>query len=255
MQGKKRRLKRIMKGGKSVIVPMDHGMTKPETGIEDVDRVMAMLDGIVDAFILHKGMVRSSTIIDELESALIVHLSASTHLSPDPLDKRIITSVEKAIQLGADAVSVHINIGSENDIQQIKEASLVSEKCDDYGLPLLVMAYPRGDGIDEYGVEEIKLAVRVANELGADIVKTNYTGSVDSFREVLRFSKIPVVIAGGGKVDESTLLRIVSDAIRAGAGGVAIGRNVFQSKNPRELAMRISEIVHGVVYERDMVNR
>ncbi|MBE8539924.1 fructose-bisphosphate aldolase [Geoglobus acetivorans] len=255
MQGKKRRLKRIMKNGRAIIIPMDHGMTKPENGLEDVDRIMAMLDGIADAFILHKGMAKNSSMVEELESALIIHLSASTYLSPDPLDKRVITSVEKAIQLGADAVSVHVNIGCERDIEQIREASLISEKCDDYGIPLLVMAYPRGVGINEFGADEIKLAVRVANEIGADIVKTNYTGDAESFKDVLKFSKAPVVIAGGSKTDETSLLKTIEEAISAGAGGVAIGRNVFQSRNPRNLVLKISEIVHGVIYERGMVNR
>ena len=255
MVGKRRRLKRIMKNGKTLIVPMDHGMTKPESGIEDIDRIMGLLDGVVDAFVLHKGMVLHSHIAGDIESALIVHLSASTSLSPDPLSKRVITSVEKAIQLGADAVSVHINVGSNTEGDQIREASMVSEKCIDYGIPLLVMSYPRGKGINEYGFEEVKLAVRVANEIGADIVKTNYTGSIETFREVVEFSKAPIVIAGGGRRSDAEIIDMVEEAMIAGAKGVAIGRNVFQAENPRELALRVSRIVHGVVYERTVANR
>ncbi len=255
MVGKERRLKRIMKNGKSLIVPMDHGMTKPEAGIEDVDKVIQLLDGIVDAFVLHKGMVLHSSLVEDMESGLIIHLSASTSLSPDPLAKRVITSVEKAIQLGADGVSVHINVGSSSEGEQLKEASMVSEKCIDYGIPLLVMSYPRGRGINEFGLEEVKLAVRVANEIGADIVKTNYTGSVETFREVVEFSKVPVVIAGGGKRSDAEIIDMVEEAMIAGASGVAIGRNVFQAEDPRELALRVSRIVHGVVYERSVVNR
>lgn len=256
MHGKKRRMRRILKGGMAFIVPMDHGMTKPEEGLEDVDRMLALLDGIADAFVLHKGMVMHSSYVDEMESALIVHLSASTYLSPDPLAKRVITSIEKAIQLGADAVSVHINVGSDSDGEQIREASMISEACDDYGIPLLVMSYPRGRGINEYGVEEVKLAVRVANEIGGDIVKTNYTGSVETFREVIAHSKIPVLIAGGIKKESpAEFLEVVREAIEAGAKGVAAGRNIFQAENPRELAIRIARVIHGVAYERDLVNR
>jgi len=255
LTGKRRRLKRIMRNDKALIVPMDHGMTKPESGIEDIDRIIGLLDGVVDAFVLHKGMVLHSDIVENMESALIVHLSASTSLSPDPLSKKIITSVEKAIQLGAEAVSVHINIGSNTEGDQIKEASIVSEKCIDYGIPLLVMSYPRGNGINEYGLEEVKLAVRVANEIGADIVKTNYTGSVETFREVVEFSKAPVVIAGGGRRSDAEIIDMVEEAMIAGAKGVAIGRNVFQAENPRELALRVSRVVHGVMYERTVANR
>lgn len=254
MSGKKRRLKRIFRRERSLIVPLDHGMTKPEAGIEDVDRILNLLDGIADAFVLHKGTAKHSSYVNEMESSLIIHLSASTHISPDPLSKRIITSVEKAIQLGADAVSVHVNIGSSNDVLQIMEASLVSEKCDEYGIPLLVMSYPRGKGINEYGVEEIKLAVRVANEIGADFVKTNYTGNVETFREIVSFSKIPILIAGGRKREsDKEFLQIVREAMSAGAKGVAVGRNIFQSERPRELAVRLAKVVHGVVYERDLV--
>ena len=255
MIGKRRRLKRIMKNEKALIIPMDHGMTKPETGIEDTDRVIQLLDGVADAFVLHKGMVIHSSTVENMESALIVHLSASTHLSPDPHAKKVITSVEKAIQLGADGVSVHINVGSNTEGEQLREISVISEECIDYGVPLLVMSYPRGRGINEFGIEEVKLAVRVANEIGADIVKTNYTGSVETFREVVEFSKAPVVIAGGGKRSDAEIIDMVEEAMVAGASGVAMGRNVFQAENPRELALRVSRIVHGVVYERSVVNR
>lgn len=253
--GKQRRLRRIMKNGKALIVPMDHGITKPVAGIEDIDRVIEMLDGVADAFILHKGMVMHSDLVGDMESALIIHLSASTNLSPDPLAKKVITSVEKAIQLGADGVSVHINVGSSTEGEQIREASIVAERCIDYGIPLLVMSYPRGSGINEYGLEEVKLAVRAANEIGADMVKTNYTGSVETFREVVEFSKAPVLIAGGGKRSDAEIIDMVEEAMIAGASGVAMGRNVFQAEDPREFALRVSRIVHGVVYERTVVNR
>lgn len=255
MIGKHRRLKRILKNGRALIVPMDHGMTKPEPGLEDTDRMISLLDGVADAFVLHKGMVVHSDLVSGMESALIMHLSASTSLSPDPLAKRVVTSVEKAIQLGADAVSVHINVGSNTESEQIKEASMVAESCIDYGIPLLVMSYPRGSGINEYGMEEVKLAVRVANEIGADIVKTHYTGSVETFREVVEFSKAPVVIAGGGKRSDAEIIDMVEEAMIAGASGVAMGRNVFQADDPREFALRVSRIVHGVVYERTVADR
>ena len=253
MIGKKRRIRRIMKDGKAFVVPMDHGMTKPERGLEKIDRMLMLLDGIADAFVLHKGMVKHSKYVGEMESGLIIHLSASTYLSRDPLSKKVITSVEKAIELGADGVSVHINVGSDDDVEQIKEASRVAEICDDYGMPLLVMSYPRGAGVNEFGVEEIKLAVRVANELGADIVKTNYTGNPETFREVVEFSEIPILVAGGMKRPD--FLNVVEEVMKAGASGIAAGRNIFQSDDPKSLGLKIQKIIHGVEYEGNMVNR
>ncbi len=255
MLGKKRRIKRIMRNGKAFVVPMDHGMTKPVRGLEKIDRMLMLLDGIADAFVLHKGIVKQSKYVSEMESGLIIHLSASTYLSKDPLAKRVITSVEKAIELGADGVSVHINVGSDDDVEQIRDASKIAEICDSYGMPLLVMSYPRGNGINEFGLEEVKLAVRVANELGADIVKTNYTGSVETFEEVVEFSEIPILVAGGSKRSDEDFLRVVEDVIKAGASGIAAGRNIFQSENPRELGLKIRKIIHGVEYEGDLVNR
>ncbi len=255
MIGKKRRIRRIMKDGKAFVVPMDHGMTKPERGLEKIDRMLMLLDGIADAFVLHKGMVKHSRYVEEMESGLIVHLSASTYLSRDPLSKKVIASVEKAIELGADGVSVHINVGSDDDVEQIKEASRVAEICDSYGMPLLVMSYPRGAGVNEFGVEEVKLAVRVANELGADIVKTNYTGNPETFEEVVEFSEIPILVAGGIKRGDEVFLKVVEEVMRAGASGIAAGRNIFQSEDPRSLGLKIQKIIHGVEYERNLVNR
>jgi len=237
--GKRRRLKRIFRNGLSLIVPMDHGITKPERGIEKIDLMLEKLDGIVDAFVLHKGVVKHSKFVEEMESALIVHLSASTSLSPDPNAKTVVTSVEKAIELGADAVSVHINVGSSTEAEQLREVGIVSEEADSFGMPLLVMSYPRGDKVDERDPANVVHAARVAYELGADIIKTSYTGSRETFEKVVEFVDVPVLIAGGSKKSFDDLLRDVRDAIVAGAKGVAVGRNVFQADDPRGVVLAI----------------
>ncbi len=257
MVGKMRRLGRIVKNGKTLIVPMDHGISKPIRGLEDIDGVLRRIDGVVDAVVLHKGVVKRSKFVAEMEMGLIIHLSASTCLV-DPNDKRIVTSVEKAIELGADAVSIHVNIGSKTEGRQIEEAGRIAELCDSWGMPLLAMIYPRGEGINEKDPEMVKHAVRVGYEIGADIVKTNYTGDPETFAEVIDVAEIPVVVAGGSKTDELKLLKDVRDAILAGAIGVAIGRNVFQHKNPELIAKALRMIIHdgadvedvkGVLYE------
>lgn len=239
MIGKRRRLRRITRNGRTVIVPMDHGITKPEKGLEDVDRVLKQIDGYVDAVVLHKGVVKHSSHLQNSDMALIVHLSASTSLSNDPDDKRIITSVRKAVELGADAVSIHVNVGSRTDASQIVGAGIVSEICDSYGMPLLAMMYPRGNV--SVNTETVRHAVRVGYELGADIVKTPF---VENFSEVAESVPVPVVIAGGSKTDELELLKNVEKALLCGAAGVAVGRNVFQSKNPRIIAKALFMIVH-----------
>ncbi len=237
---KRRRLKRVLPDGRTVIVPMDHGVSKPIEGLTEIDRVLREIDGIVDAVVLHKGIVKNVGYVDEMEMGLIVHLSASTCLR-EPNEKVLVTSVEKAIKLGADAVSVHVNIGSKTERDQLRDLGMISEVCDDWGMPLLAMVYARGEGINDREPELVKHCIRVAYELGADVVKTNYTSN---FEEIVEYAEIPVVIAGGSKKDELELLREVMEAMEKGASGVAIGRNVFQHRNPKAMVRALRRIVH-----------
>ena len=155
--------------------------------------------------------------------------------------------VEKALQLGAVAVSVHVNIGSEKEPEMLKTTGKIAEECDKWGMPLLAMMYPRGPKIDdEHDPEVVKLAARAGAELGADIVKTNYTGDPDTFKEVVDGCPVPVIIAGGPKIEtDLQLLQMVDEAIEVGGAGVAIGRNVFQSKDPAKTTRALVEIIHN----------
>jgi fructose-bisphosphate aldolase/2-amino-3,7-dideoxy-D-threo-hept-6-ulosonate synthase len=155
-------------------------------------------------------------------------------------------TVEEAITMGADAVSVHINIGADNESEMFKTLGFVSEKCMRWGMPLVAMMYPRGRKVkSEHDVEAVKLAARVGAELGADIVKTNYTGDVKSFEEVVKGCPAPVVVAGGPKMETSRdVLQMVWETIQAGGAGASIGRNVFQAPDPTKMVRAIAEIVH-----------
>lgn len=251
MIGKKIRLERIINRhtGRTVIAPMDHGVSNgPMKGIIDIDKtVESISQGGADAILMHKGIVEQGHRGYGKDIGLIVHLSASTSLAPNPNNKVIVTSVEKAIQLGADAVSVHVNLGSETESEMLQELGEISETCSYWGIPLLAMMYPRGQKVEnEHDVELVKHAARVGSELGVDIVKTNYTGDPDSFKEVVEGALVPVVIAGGPKVDtDEELLQMVKDSIGVGGAGVAFGRNLFQAENPGKITKAISEVVHN----------
>lgn len=251
MIGKKIRLERIINRhtGRTVIAPMDHGVSNgPMKGIIDIDKtVESISQGGADAILMHKGIVEQGHRGYGKDIGLIVHLSASTSLAPNPNNKVIVTSVEKAIQLGADAVSVHVNLGSETESEMLQELGEISETCSYWGIPLLAMMYPRGQKVEnEHDVELVKHAARVGSELGVDIVKTNYTGDPDSFKEVVEGALVPVVIAGGPKVDtDEELLKMVKDSIEVGGAGVAFGRNLFQAENPGKITKAISEVVHN----------
>jgi class I fructose-bisphosphate aldolase len=121
----------------------------------------------------------------------------------------------------------------------------VAAEARTWGLPLLAMVYPRGEKIkDEYDVSVVKHAARVGCEMGADIVKVSYTGSAESFKEVVAGSTVPVVIAGGAKMDsDKDILEMVKGSIEAGGSGVSIGRNVFQHKTPGKLIAAMAKIV------------
>lgn len=251
MIGKKIRLERIINRhtGRTVIAPMDHGVSDgPMKGIIDIDKtVESISQGGADAILMHKGIVEQGHRGYGKDIGLIVHLSASTSLAPNPNNKVIVTSVEKAIQLGADAVSVHVNLGSETESEMLQELGEISETCSYWGIPLLAMMYPRGQKVEnEHDVELVKHAARVGSELGVDIVKTNYTGDPDSFKEVVEGALVPVVIAGGPKLDtDEELLQMVKDSIEVGGAGVAFGRNLFQAENPGKITRAISEVVHN----------
>jgi predicted phospho-2-dehydro-3-deoxyheptonate aldolase len=250
MVGKQIRLERIMdrNSGKTVIIPMDHGISSgPIKGLIDMKKTMAEVsEGGANAIVIHKGLVETGHRKRGKDLGLIIHLSASTSLSPDPNAKVLVCTVEEAIKLGADAVSIHVNIGADDEKEMLKDFGKVSKNAKEWGMPLLAMLYTRGQKIkNEYDVKVVKHAARVGAELGADIVKVPYTGSPESFREVVEGCFVPVVIAGGPQMEtDRDVLVMVKGAMEAGGSGVSIGRNAFQHDKPSLIVKAISKIVH-----------
>ena len=201
MIGKKIRLERIIdrNSAKTVIIPMDHGVTVgPIEGLADMRATISkVVAGGANAILMHKGIVSAGHRGAGKDVGLIIHLSGGTSMSPDPNAKELICSVEEAIKLGADAVSVHINLGAETDREMLGQLGFISERCMQWQMPLIAMMYTRGPKIkNEYDLNNTKHAARVGAELGADIVKVVYTGSVEGFAEVVEGCPVPVVIAG-----------------------------------------------------------
>ena len=244
--GKTRRLKRIMQqDNHTVIVPMDHGVTVgPIQGITNMQKITDQLvKGKVDAILVHKGIAKH---IEVNGAGLIVMLSGMSNLSPNVNGKVQVCSVQEAIRIGADAVSVHVNVGAQDEDKMLQNLGKVSDECDMYGIPLLAMMYPRGPNItNEHAPDVIAHAARIGAELGADIIKTNYTGNIDTFKAVVESCPVPVVIAGGPKCKSTDeVLQTTFDAMKAGAAGLSIGRNVFQCEKPTQIAKALSAIVH-----------
>jgi predicted phospho-2-dehydro-3-deoxyheptonate aldolase len=264
MIGKKIRLERIIdrNSGKTVIVPMDHGVTVgPIPGLEDMrETVSKVVAGGANAILMHKGIVRAGHRGSGRDIGLIVHLSGGTAMSPDPNAKELVCTVEEAIKLGADAVSVHINLGAETDRQMLRQLGQVSDKCMEWQMPLVAMMYTRGPKIkNEYDLNNTKHAARVGAELGADIVKCVYTGSAESFAEVVNGCPVPVVIAGGEKMEsDEDIFIMVEGALKAGASGLSIGRNAFQHRDPTRIIGALSKMVHegfSVGQAKELLNK
>ena len=257
--GKRIRLERIVdrNSGRSVVVPMDHGVTVgPIYGLTDMKQaVNAIAEGGANAVLVHKGIVIAGHRGYGKDIGLILHLSASTSLGPDPLDKVMIATVEEAIRLGADAVSMHVNVGAETEAEMLEALGETAMVCEEWGMPLLAMMYPRGEKVKrEHDVEMVKHVARVGAELGADVIKTNYTGDPDTFKDVIDGCPVPVIIAGCPKADtDEDVLKMVEDAISVGAAGVSIGRNVFQHKSPKDMTIAISRVVHEGVSAKEAI--
>ncbi|WP_406655622.1 2-amino-3,7-dideoxy-D-threo-hept-6-ulosonate synthase [Methanolobus sp. ZRKC2] len=248
--GKSIRIERIMHrdSRNMVIIPMDHGLSDgPIKGLIDVaGSINKVAEGGADAVLMQKGIVKHGHRGYGHDVGLIVHMSASTSLGPDPNNKVQVCTVEEVMKMGADAVSIHVNIGSETEAGQLQKLGTVAEQCNFWGMPLLAMMYPRGKKItNPHDPELVAHAARAGAELGADIVKTVYTGDPDTFREVVNGCPVPIVIAGGPKTNtDKEFLEMIEGAMEGGSRGVAIGRNVFQHDNPTKITRAITEIVH-----------
>ena len=247
--GKAIRLERIMNRvtQKTVIIPLDHGVTVgPIPGLinmaETIDKVSK---GGANAVVIHNGLVGQGHRRYGRDIGLIIHLSGSTSIAEDPNHKVLVCSVEKAIRLGADAVSIHVNLGAREEAEMLRDFGVIAQDAYSWGIPLLAMVYPRGKNVKaEKDVEVVKLAARVGAELGADLVKVPYTGSAESFRAVVEGCPIPVVIAGGSKLSDEETLEMIEGAIKAGAAGLSMGRNAFQHEHPERLVAAACAIVH-----------
>jgi 2-amino-4,5-dihydroxy-6-oxo-7-(phosphonooxy)heptanoate synthase len=245
------RLRRLYRNSaqRLLIVPMDHSVTDgPIAGDRGLDHLVGQLarNG-ADAVVLHKGSLRYIDPDWFARTSLILHLSASTRHAPDPDAKYLVASVEEAMRIGADAVSVHVNLGSMEERRQVADMAAIADACDRWNMPLLAMIYPRGPRIkNPRDPELVAHAATLAADLGADIVKTPYTGTVAEMTDVVRRSPIPIVVAGGSPLaDISAILSYVDQIMRTGAAGVAMGRNVFGTANPGATAGRIADLIHA----------
>jgi predicted phospho-2-dehydro-3-deoxyheptonate aldolase len=226
---------------------MDHGTTLGAIqGLHDtVGTITGIVEGGADAMVLHKGVLGLVNRHPHLARGhYLLHLHVSTILGPDPNYKVQVSTVEEAVRLGADGISVHVNIGTETETEMIRDLGEVAADCEVWGMPLLAMMYSKKESKDPV---QIAHAARLGQELGADIVKVDYPGTIDGAHKISSGVQVPVVIAGGSKLDQpGDLLRTINDALSAGCAGVSIGRNIFQHDNPKLITRIVKNLVHNV---------
>ncbi|MFB6168598.1 MAG: 2-amino-3,7-dideoxy-D-threo-hept-6-ulosonate synthase [Haloferacaceae archaeon] len=239
------RLDRISTGGRFLTVPMDHGITLgPVTGLVDLEStVAAVTRGGADSVLTQKG-VAERVHPNRNGAGYIVHANASTTVGPDGNDKRVTATATEAVRAGADAVSYHVNVGSDSERRQIEDLAELTREAHELGVPVLAMAYARGPRVEEDDAEDLAHAVRFAEELGADVIKTGYSGDAASFERVTAGTAKPVIIAGGSRGTDRQTVEMVRGAMDGGAAGVSMGRSIFQHEDPEAITRAVSAVIH-----------
>jgi class I fructose-bisphosphate aldolase len=244
VSGKALRLARIFDAdGRMLIVPVDHGVTIGPLGrLSDLPGLVSTISGgRPDALLCHRGVVQAGLLSPR--TAVVLHLSAGTTLCGSSHAKALVCRLEDAVRLGADAVSVHVSLGSACDTEALKQLGKVSSACLAWGMPLLAMMYCQ-DRSPQDGPASVAHSARIAAELGADIVKVPFTGDAESFRAVVESCFVPVIVAGGAHIGDPQL-EAVRLALDVGAAGACIGRGVFQAEDAPGALVSLRNLVHG----------
>jgi class I fructose-bisphosphate aldolase/fructose-bisphosphate aldolase/2-amino-3,7-dideoxy-D-threo-hept-6-ulosonate synthase len=235
--------------GKGIIIPIDHGLTVgPLKGIETTGHMRHWLRSPhIDGVIAHKGMVERLAARGCLTGGVMVHLNGMTVLAPSPDTKELLTSVEAAARLGADAVSLQVNFTGENDAHNLTMLGKVADEAAALGLPVLTMLYDMGPLLpDKKRIQRQRHLLRAAIELGSDMLKISlpHVAEVAPLLEDLAEEAL-IFVAGGAVAEEGALLAQISTAIHYGAAGVCVGRNVFERTNPAEFLAMLAATIHG----------
>jgi putative autoinducer-2 (AI-2) aldolase len=241
--GLKNRLSKIIRPatGRTVMLAIDHGyFLGPTSGLEEPGKTAEPLLEYADTLMLTRGALRNC-ISPDVDIPIVLRVSGATSVLKDDLsDEELTVSMQDALRLNVSGVALSIFVGAENEKQTLSNMALLIDEAEDSGMPVLAVTAVGKDMVRD--ARYIGLATRIAGEMGAHIVKTYYC---DGFEKVIRNSLVPVVIAGGKKIPENEALELAYKAIQAGAVGVDMGRNIFQSENPVPMIRAVREVVHN----------
>ncbi|MDD9943358.1 MAG: aldolase [Myxococcales bacterium] len=249
--GKRLRLGRLTPGAHrtGLIVPIDHGLTLgPVPGLESISTCHRWITHpAVTGVIAHKGVIERLGNLELLENiAVVVHVNGMSGLSPRPDDKERLTSVESAVRLGADAVSIQINFDGENDAQNLIALGELVDEAQKLAIPVLTMVYDKV-ACEDPGVAMARLRhlMRICVELGSDAIKVGAPEPPEHLAELLHgvVEHTPVFVAGGARCEDERVLELARVARHWGARGLCMGRNVFQRKDPGPLLTAVARVL------------
>lgn len=233
--------------GKSVIVAIDHGgIAGPMSGINKPGKLIEdCVAGGADGVLTTRGFVRAAEGAFDRSLGLILRLTGGFTVLGGGFEEEMISSPETALRYGSAGAAVTVKFGHAREGFFTRQASIVADSCEEWGLPLMIEAMAKGKDMKSTDPAGVKLASRAASEIGADIVKTYYTGDPDSFAQVVEGCMVPIVILGGAKTDSiEDVFNDVFYSIQAGGAGIAIGRNIWQHKNTRAMIEAMAGLVH-----------
>ena len=240
----------FLTNGKGLLLALDQGLEHGPADFNiktiDPDYILNIgVKGKFNAIILQKGLAEKYYENYKSKIPLILKLNGKTNLqSVDNPFAVQICSVKKAVELGASAVGYTIYDGSLQEPRMFSEFSHIQEEAHEYGLPVIVWAYPRGPHVNDLNSDIMAHAARMALELGADMIKIKYNNDYEGFKWTLQCAgKSKVFVSGGNKKEPPLLLKECEEIIKAGASGMAIGRNVWQSNQPLEITQALKSII------------
>ena len=240
--GLQNRLGRIFRphSGRTVMLAIDHGYFQgPTTGLERVDVNIVPLLPFADALMLTRGILRS-TIPSTFSHGVVLRASGGSSILKELSNEKLAVDMEDALRLNAAAVAVQVYIGGDFETQTVHNLTRLVDAANRYGVPVLgVTAVGRELTRD---AKYLRLACRICAELGAHLVKTYYVS--EGFETVTTSCPVPIVMAGGKKLPELDALTMAYDAVRQGAAGVDMGRNIFQSEAPAAMIQAVGKVVH-----------
>ena len=238
----------FFRDGKTVILPIDHGVAVPVPGLENPFKLIEQVNPYVDGYVVNLGLALQTGDLLTGKGICLrtdVYNARTTGKGAGSIP---VYGLSEAEMVGASGVMNMLFPMSENEESSIQSCADLIRESMDIDIPVIIESLPYGLGQkDKYTVENIGFAVRMATELGADVVKTAYpvNATVKDFRRIVESSYVPVIVLGGAAMNNDLdLLCMVRDAIDAGAAGVAIGRNVWQHRNPVAIARSLAAVVH-----------